>query len=231
MVMIDALYEYRRSDLADFTAFCRMLEEARNRLRAKEREPHPRVTEDIYTNGPLNSYETDVLLPRQESFASLHILTRRASEGSEALPSLARRVRMSFFGARVIDHLYVQIATGELRYRKADQALTDFARLCNVENSHAFASIPQWQSVFSQELAKTISSLDKSTVTRVFKAILEISQDPLKLKGDTLKKLTGNLKGHWRYRVGDRRLLFRVDSSNKLIMFIDCLPRSSAYDD
>ncbi len=40
-------------------------------------------------------------LPRQESFASLHILTRRASEGSEALPSLARRVRMSFFGARV----------------------------------------------------------------------------------------------------------------------------------
>ena len=43
-----------------------------------------------------------VILPRQESFASLHILTRRASEGSEALPSLARRVRMSFFGARVI---------------------------------------------------------------------------------------------------------------------------------
>ena len=42
------------------------------------------------------------LLPRQESFASLHILTRRASKGSEALPSLARRVRMSFFGARVI---------------------------------------------------------------------------------------------------------------------------------
>ena len=35
--------------------------------------------------------------------SSLHILTRRASEGSEALPSLARRVRMSFFGARVID--------------------------------------------------------------------------------------------------------------------------------
>src|SRR5208337_3565106 len=43
-----------------------------------------------------------LVLPRQESFASLHILTRRASEGSEALPSLARRVRMSFFGARVI---------------------------------------------------------------------------------------------------------------------------------
>ena len=43
-----------------------------------------------------------MVLPRQESFESLHILTQRASEGSEALPSLARRVRMSFFGARVI---------------------------------------------------------------------------------------------------------------------------------
>ena len=41
------------------------------------------------------------LLPRQESFASLHILTRRASEGSEALPSLALG-SYSFFGARVI---------------------------------------------------------------------------------------------------------------------------------
>ena len=30
------------------------------------------------------------------------IPTRRASEGSEALPSLARRVNMSFFGAGVI---------------------------------------------------------------------------------------------------------------------------------
>ena len=29
--------------------------------------------------------------------------SKRASEGSEALPSLARRVRMSFFGARVIE--------------------------------------------------------------------------------------------------------------------------------
>ena len=43
-----------------------------------------------------------VLLRRQESFASLHILIRRANEGSEALPSLARRVSMSIFGARVI---------------------------------------------------------------------------------------------------------------------------------
>ena len=34
-------------------------------------------------------------------FRILAHTNRRASEGSEALPSLARRVRMSFFGARV----------------------------------------------------------------------------------------------------------------------------------
>ena len=56
--------------------------------------PHG-IEVDVAADGP-------EVLPRQESFASLHVLTRRASEGSEALPSLARRVRMSFFGARVI---------------------------------------------------------------------------------------------------------------------------------
>ncbi len=54
------------------------------------------------------------LLPRQESFASLHILTRRASEGSEALPSLARRVRMSFFGARVIAPVFISLTVSAL---------------------------------------------------------------------------------------------------------------------
>ena len=56
----------------------------------------------IGQGGAAASSSGSSILPRQESFASLHILTRRASEGSEALPSLARRVRMSFFGARVI---------------------------------------------------------------------------------------------------------------------------------
>ncbi len=61
------------------------------------------------------SHSDLLLLPRQESFASLHILTRRASEGSEALPSLARRVRMSFFGARVIqDQVFLTVANGEM---------------------------------------------------------------------------------------------------------------------
>ncbi len=54
----------------------------------------------------------DDVLPRRESFASLHILTRRASEGSEALPSLARRVRMCFFGARVISFSSLDHASG-----------------------------------------------------------------------------------------------------------------------
>ena len=43
------------------------------------------------TNGIAIKPAGPMILPRQESFASLHILTRRASEGSEALPSLARQ--------------------------------------------------------------------------------------------------------------------------------------------
>ena len=69
------------------------------------------------------------ILPRQESFASLHILTRCASEGSEALPSLARRVSMSFFGARVIRSAFRSNAdlTGHA-VEPAGKCLGDFQR-------------------------------------------------------------------------------------------------------
>src|SRR5271166_6536510 len=64
--------------------------------------PSDQVSSTPHLPSPVSPFHGEPLLPRQESFASLHILTRRASEGSETLPSLARRVRMSFFGARVI---------------------------------------------------------------------------------------------------------------------------------
>ena len=63
-------------------------------IRPEHRVPHCQSTEG-------STVPCGAITPARK-FASLHILTRRASEGSEALPSLARRVSTSFFGARVI---------------------------------------------------------------------------------------------------------------------------------
>src|SRR5262249_44646951 len=81
-VMVHALYQYRPSNVADFILFCRMLDEAKQRLPGKERKPHPRVIDDINNHGSLSSYECDTL-----------------------------------------NHLLVQVATDELRYKRADQSL------------------------------------------------------------------------------------------------------------
>ena len=72
---------------------------SRTSVNAKRRS----VRRCTYSRGFETSLHSHAVLPRQESLASLHIRARRASEGSEAFPSLARRVRMSFFGARVIN--------------------------------------------------------------------------------------------------------------------------------
>ncbi len=58
--------------------------------------------------------------------------SKRASEGSEALPSLARRVRMSFFGARAIALVVWQRSDGGPAKR---QGLCPKARFGALENS------------------------------------------------------------------------------------------------
>ena len=130
----------------------------------------------------------------------------------------------------MLDALYIQIATGEVRFRKADGVLTDFALRSHIEHAETLASIAHWHIILSPDLEKTTQSLDKATVAQVFRAILAILHDPLKPRGDTIKRLSGDLKGLWRYRIGDRRLLFQVFPSERRILFMDFLPRSSAYD-
>ena len=96
----------------------------------------------------------------------MHILTRRASEGSEALPSLARRVRMSFFGARVIacalaalDGTFECIA---VVMAASDDEAKDAAR--NGVTLIRGRSDENWTSVL---LLKDIWELEPSTVTTV----------------------------------------------------------------
>ena len=70
-----------------------------------EAEPDRKVYEfwlgQLASGLPAALSKVDLILPRQESFASLHILTRRASEGAEALPSLGTSGSYELLGARV----------------------------------------------------------------------------------------------------------------------------------
>lgn len=75
-----------------------------------------------------------------------------------------------------------------------------------------------YQVKFSEHAVKQLKKLDKPTVrvikNWVIKNLVDTA-DP-RLHG---KALTGNLKGIWRYRVGDYRLFAEIHD-NELIIFI-----------
>ena len=79
------------------------------------------------------------LLPRQESFASLHIRTRRASEGSEA--SAAPSGSYELLGARVIDFGWM---TGPRRLARRSSRLVSLILLGGFELSRRSRGFPEW---------------------------------------------------------------------------------------
>ncbi|WP_444550881.1 type II toxin-antitoxin system RelE family toxin [Candidatus Magnetomonas plexicatena] len=49
------------------------------------------------------------------------------------------------------------------------------------------------------------------------------------LHGNNIKALTGKLKGLYRYRVGDWRIIYRLGTEQRIVEIIAILSRSGAY--
>ena len=47
--------------------------------------------------------------------------------------------------------------------------------------------------------------------------------------GNNIKALTGKLKGLYRYRLGDRRVIYRLKTVEQVVEIIAILPRGDAY--
>ena len=65
---------------------------------------------------------------------------------------------------------------------------------------------------------------------RVANAIVEICEDPVTPRGDTIVRLTGEKNGYWRYRLGDFRLVYRPDKDRLTVYFYRLAPRGGVYD-
>ena len=81
---------------------------------------------------------------------------------------------------------------------------------------------------FTENAVKELSKLDKQTL-RVIKhwvtKNLVGTTDP-RVHG---KELTGNLKGIWRYRVGDYRIFARIEDDRLIIFIFEVGHRSTVY--
>ncbi|WP_456243022.1 type II toxin-antitoxin system RelE family toxin [Streptobacillus canis] len=81
---------------------------------------------------------------------------------------------------------------------------------------------------FTENFEKELKKLDKSTLRVIKNWIIKnlIAVENPRQKG---KALTGNLKGVWRYRVGDYRLFARIEDDILIVFLFDVGHRKNIY--
>lgn len=81
--------------------------------------------------------------------------------------------------------------------------------------------------VFSDKAEKQFLRLDKAVQTQIKKFVLKLQEveDPRE-RG---KRLVGNFSGFWRYRVGDYRILCRIQDDALEILVVEVGHRKNVY--
>lgn len=80
---------------------------------------------------------------------------------------------------------------------------------------------------FSENALTELTRLGKVISARILKKLKEIER--LDNPRDSGKALVGNLAGLWRYRVGDYRIICKINDNELIILVINIKKRSEAY--
>lgn len=88
----------------------------------------------------------------------------------------------------------------------------------------------EWKMVFGRSFLADVGRLERTYKARVLDAIAHISRVPMEPRGNTVKPLTGNQRGLWRYRIGDWRLVYEPDGGREEVMLHNIRPRGGVYD-
>ena len=84
-----------------------------------------------------------------------------------------------------------------------------------------------WRIEIGKDVQRLMKKLDKQIARRIVAKLREVSQ--LEDPRSTGKALRHDLKGLWRYRVGDYRIICDIEDDVLLILVVDVDHRSNAY--
>lgn len=100
------------------------------------------------------------------------------------------------------------------------------------EDSGILASVrpPDWYVGFSTEFVKSIAKIDKNKRARLLEAISRLANAPTTPHGNTVKPLTGDMSGLWRYRIGGDRLVYKPNSQSKKVALLSFGARGGIYE-
>ena len=85
-----------------------------------------------------------------------------------------------------------------------------------------------WTVKLSDEAKRDLKKLDKTTQKRITSFLLTRLQNRENPRASG-KSLQGNFSGLWRYRVGDFRLLCRIEDGELIILVIEVGHRKEIY--
>jgi mRNA interferase RelE/StbE len=86
-----------------------------------------------------------------------------------------------------------------------------------------------WQVEFDQDAAKDLRKIGKPAATLILMYLrtrIATAEDPRRFG----KALFGDLKGLWRYRVGDYRIVARIEDERFIVLVLAVGHRREVYD-
>lgn len=86
-----------------------------------------------------------------------------------------------------------------------------------------------WTIRISSNAEKYYQKLDKNLRKRIKKGLLALSQHEKPLEHLQVKALTADLKGFYRLRIGNYRVIFALLEKEKTIAVVNIFPRGNAY--
>jgi len=83
-----------------------------------------------------------------------------------------------------------------------------------------------YKAIWHEETLKDLKKLNRTTAKKIVAKVKNyLTQDPVKL-GTPLK---GNLKGFYRYRIGEYRVIYVIDQAEKKIIILNANHRKKIY--
>jgi len=84
-----------------------------------------------------------------------------------------------------------------------------------------------WEVSLTRPAEKVYNKSNKKMEERFDNCFMDLEKNPL--YGNNIKPLTGKLKGLYRYRVGDWRVIYRLLKNDMIVEIVAILPRGDAY--
>lgn len=86
-----------------------------------------------------------------------------------------------------------------------------------------------WKIRVSSDAEKYYRKLDKKLRKRIRDSLFNLSERENPLEHPQVKALTGDLRGFYRLRVGNYRIIFALVEESKMIAVVNIFPRGDAY--